>query len=157
MTIAYAPNCSLLVNNTGGNVQSLPDVRVGGKLRTWTERIALLGQAPSVQTMVARLPYGTVPISLSISVDTSLSNATIAVGDINNASRFSAAGTYTSTNGSTNAINVATKGIPLTTCYANDSTSSNTNFEDVLLTIGTSSLPATGTMVIITEYVDYGA
>lgn len=156
MTVAFAPNCSLLVNNAGGQVQSLPDVRVGGKERTWTERIALTGQAPSVQTMVSRLPYGTVPLSFDISVDTSLSGSTIAVGDLNNASRFSAAGTYTSTNATSNAINVATKGVPLTTAYDYLGVS-NTNYEDVLLTIGTSSLPATGTMVVVTKYIDYGA
>ena len=155
MTIAFAANCSLLVNNTGGNVQSLPDERVGGKERTWTERIALTGQAPAVQTMVARLPYGSVPLSFDISVSTSLSGTSLAIGDLNNASRFSAAGTYTSTDATTNAINVATKGVPLTTVY--DYLGATTKgYEDVLLTTSVSSLPATGTMVVVTKYLDYG-
>ncbi len=156
MTIAFAPNCSLLVNNTGGNVQSLPDMRVGGKERVWIERIALTGQAPSVQTMIARIPIGSVPLSIDISIDTSLSASTVAAGDLNNASRFSAAGTYTSTNATTNIINVATKGVPLTTVY--DYLGATTkNYEDILLTTAVSSLPATGTMVIVTKYIDYGA
>lgn len=156
MAVVFAPNCSLLVGNTGGNVQTLPDVRVGGKERTWTERIALTGQAPVTQTMVARLPFGTVPLAIEFSTDTSLSAASIAFGDANNASRFSAAGTYTGTNDTTNKINVATKGVPLTTAYDYLGVS-NTNYEDILLTISGSSLPATGTMVVVTKYVDYGA
>ena len=156
MTIAYAPNCSLLVNNASGAVQSLPDVRVGGKERVWIERIALGGQATTVQTMIARLPYGAVPLSFDLSTDTSLGSSTVAIGDINNASRFSAAGTYTSLNATTNAINVATKGIPLTTVYDNAGVTTN-NYEDVLITLGVSSLPSTGTLVVVTKYIDYGA
>jgi len=156
MTIAFAPNCSLLVSNTAGNVQTLPDVRVGGKERVWVEKILLTGQAPSVQTMIARLPFGSVPLSFDISIDTSLSGSTLAIGDLNNASRFSAAGTYTSTNATTNAINVATKGLPLTTVY--DYLGATTKgYEDVLITTAVSSLPATGTMIVVTKYIDYGA
>jgi hypothetical protein len=156
MTVAFAPNCSLLVNNTGGNVQSLPDMRVGGKERVWIERIALAGQAPSTQTMVARIPIGSVPLSIDISTDTSLSASTVAFGDLNNASRFSAAGTYTGTNSTINAINMATKGVPLTTVY--DYLGATTKpYEDILITTAVSSLPATGTMLVVTKYVDYGA
>jgi len=155
MAVTYAPNCSLLVNNTAGVVQSLPDERVGGHERVWVEAIAMAGTAIADQIMVARLPYGSVPLSVDISTSVSLGVSTIAIGDKINASRFSAAGTYTSTNATTNAINVATKGIPLTTCYDYAGTSS-TAYEDILITVGVSSLVSTGTLVVVTKYIDYG-
>jgi len=156
MATTFAPNCSLLVNNTGGNVQSLPTMVVGGKERTWTERITLASQAVDDQIMIARLPYGAVPLSFDVSTDTSLSASTIAVGDLINASRFAAAGTLTGTNASTNLINVATKGVNLTTCYDYLGVS-NTNYEDVLVTVAVSDLPSSGTLVFVTKYIDYGA
>ena len=156
MALTYGSNCSLLVNNTGGVVQSLPDVRVGGKERTWTERIGLAGQAIGDQVMFARLPYGTVPIDVVMNTDTSLGSSQVALGDKNNVSRFAAAGAFTTTNTPTPKINATTAGVPLTTAYDNAGTS-NTNYEDLLLTVSVSSLPSTGTLVIITKYVDYGA
>lgn len=155
MAVTYAPNCSLLVNNTAGVVQTLPDERVGGHERIWTEVIALAGTAIADQIMIARLPYGSVPLVVEVSTSTSLGASTIAIGDKVNASRFSAAGTYTSTNATTNAINVATKGVPLTTCYDYAGTAS-TAYEDILITVGVSSLPSTGTLVLVTKYLDYG-
>jgi hypothetical protein len=50
---------------------------------------------------------------------------------------------------------VATKGVPLTTCYDYAGTAS-TAYEDILITVGVSSLPSTGTLVLVTKYLDYG-
>jgi hypothetical protein len=156
MATIFAPNCSLLVSNTGGNVQTLPDERVGGKTRNWIEVIALAGSAIADQIMVARLPYGSVPLEIKLNTSTSLVASTIAIGDKNNVSRFSAAGVFTTTNTPTPKLNATTAGVPLTTAYDYLGVS-NTNYEDILLTIGISSLPSTGTLVVITEYTDYGA
>lgn len=156
MATIFAPNCSLLVSNTGGNVQTLPDVRVGGKTRNWVEVIALGGSAIADQIMIARLPYGTVPIAIDFNASASLGSSTVAIGDKNNVSRFSAAGAFTATNTTTPKINNATYGVPLTTCYDYAGVSS-TAYEDILLTIGVSSLPSAGTLTVITKYIDYGA
>lgn len=156
MTMTFAPNCSLLVTNSGGLVQSLPDERVGGKSRTWVERIALAGQNAADQIMVARLPYGSVPLNMEISVSATLGASTIAIGNIDNHSKYSAGGTYTSANVTTDAINNATKGVPITSAWKYDDTVS-TAFEDVLLTIGVSSLPSSGTLTIVTKYLDYSS
>ncbi len=155
MATTFAPNCSLLVNNTGGAVQSLPTMVVGGKERTWTERITLASQPAANHIMIARLPYGSVPLAIEVSTDTSLSSSTLAVGDLNNFSRFSAAGTLTGTNASANLINVATKGVNLTTAYDYLGVAS-TAYEDILVTIGVSDLPSSGTLVFVTRYLDYG-
>ena len=156
MAMTFAPEVSKLINNAGGLVQTLPDERVGGKTRNWVERIALAGQAIADQIMVARLPYGAVPLAFEISVSATLGASTVAIGNIDNHSKYSAGGTYTSANGTTNAINVATKGLPITSAWKYDDTVS-TAFEDVLLTIGVSSLPSAGTLVVVTKYLDHSS
>ena len=55
-----AVHSNLLVNNAGGNVQSLPDVAVGGEVRVFIEKIALASQAFGNSLMV-RLPIGVEP------------------------------------------------------------------------------------------------
>lgn len=158
MATTYAPNVSNLINNTAGAVQTLPDERVGGVQRTWVEKVTMAGAAVADQIVVARLPYGAVPLSMRITVDTSAgTGTTIAVGDKNNVSRFATAGTLTSTNTPTDFIkNGSAIGVPLTTCYDYAGTS-NTNYEDIMLTIGVSSLTASGTMTIVTSYLDYSS
>lgn len=156
MATTFAPNCSLLVSNAGGLVQSLPDERVGGKERVWIEKITLAGQAPADPIMIARLPYGSVPTDFLLATDTSLSGSTVAIGDKINVSRFAVAGTLTSTAGFASKLLPATGGIPLTTAYDYAGVAS-TKYEDVLLTIGTSSLPVGGTLTVLTKYIDYGS
>ena len=158
MALTYAPNCSNLVNNTAGAVQTLPDFRVGGKKRIWVEKVTMAGAAVNDQVMVARLPYGSVPLSISVTTDTSAGTSTVlCFGDKNNISRFSSAGTLTSTNTPTEFCkNGAAIGVPLTTAYDNAGTS-NTNYEDILMTITVSSLTSSGTLTIVTQYSDYGA
>lgn len=156
MALTYAPNCSLLVNNTAGNVQSLPTVAVGGKERTFTEKIAITQLAIADQIMVARIPYGSIPLEINVNSSISLSNAQISFGDKNNTSRFAAAGTFTSTATPTPKMDATVGGVPLTTCYDNAGVSS-TQYEDILMTIGVSSIAAGGTLMIVTRYIDYGA
>lgn len=157
MATTYAPMCSLLVSNAGGLTQSLPDVRAGGKERVWIEKIALAGQNTADQIMVARLPYGSVPTDLLVATDTSLGAApTIAFGDKINVSRFAVAGVLTATTGWASRLLPATAGIPLTTAYDYAGVASQ-KYEDVLLTIGVSSLASTGTMTVLTKYIDYGS
>lgn len=156
MATVYAPNFSLLVSNTAGNVQQLPDERVGGKVRIWMDRVTMNGNAIGEQIAVARLPYGAVPLDLFYSADTSVGVSTIAAGDKNNISRFATAGTYTVTTIQTTKLLPTALGVPLTTAYDYAGVS-NTNYEDVLLTVGVSSLPSAGTLTVVIEYLDYGS
>lgn len=162
MATFFAPNFSLLVGNTAGNVQSLPDERVGGKTRVWVEKVTLNGQAPGDFIAVARLPVGSVPIDIEFVASASLGAAsTVAIGDKNNVSRFCAAGTFTTTDTKTSKINAAGAGVPITTAYQYDGTLATATgpvaYEDILLTLGVSSLPVGGTLTVITTYLDYGA
>ncbi len=158
MATTFAPNCSVLVNNTAGAVQTLPDERVGGKERIWVEKYTMAGNAIADQIMVARLPYGAVPLNIVLTASISAGTSTIlAVGDKNNISRFSGSGTLTSSDTPTEFLkNAAAVGVPLTTAYDYAGTS-NTNYEDILITIGTSSLTSSGTLTIVTKYIDYSS
>ena len=158
MATLVTPNISKLVNNTAGAVQSLPDESFGGKGRRQVERYAMAGAAIGDQIHCARLPFGSIPLSIVLTVSVSAgTGTTISVGDKNNTSRFAAAGTLTSTDTPTEFHkNAATRGLALTTCYDYAGVS-NTNYEDILLTIGTSSLSATGTLVIETHYLEYNS
>lgn len=156
MAVLFAPNCTLLVGNTGGAVQTLPDVRVGGKLRVFTEVVTLASQVFTNSIMIARIPYGSELYAINVSVSATLATSTLSFGDANSATRYGAATTYTTANTKTDALNVAGRGIPITTCYDNTGVAS-TAYTDLLATIGVANLPASGTLVIVTEYIDYGA
>lgn len=162
MATYYAPQVSLLIGNTGGNVQTLPpDQLVGGKTRVWIERFAMNGAVLGDQIVVARLPVGSAPVDIVLVTTTTLGAATnISLGDKNNTSRFSASGAFTTTDTPTSKLNAASAGVPLTTGYQYDGTASTSTgpvaYEDILLTILGSSLPLTGTLVVMTYYQDYG-
>ncbi len=156
MATTFAPNVSLLVNNTAGAVQQLPDERVGGKTRNWVERITLAGAAIGDFIVVARIPYGSVPLDILVATDTSLGSSTVAIGDKINVSRFATAGTLTGTTALASKILPTAVGVALTTAYDYLGVAS-TQYEDVLLCVGVSSLPSSGTLTVITKYLDYGS
>lgn len=156
MTVRFAPNCALLVGNAGGAVQQLPDVRVGGKIRAFIERITLASQVIGDSIMIARIPYGADLLEVLLSTDTSLGSSTLSLGDANSSARYSALTAYTTLNSDSNILNVAGKGIPITTAYDNTGVASLA-YTDLLLTIAAANLPASGNLVMITEYVDYGS
>lgn len=158
MATTFAPNCSLLVANAGGNVQNLPDMRASGKEREWVEKIPLGGASQVIadQVMVARLPFGAVPLVIELNSSVSLGVVTISFGDKNNTSRFVAAGTFTAVDTPSPKMGAIVAGVPLTTCYDYAGTS-NTKYEDILMTIGTSSISAVGTLMICTKYLDYSS
>jgi hypothetical protein len=109
------------------------------------------------QLAIARIPYGSVPIAIIHETDTSLSSSAICYGDMNNVSRFAAAGTFTSTNTPTTVgPNVATCYVPLTTCYDYTGTAS-TLYEDVIVTTSISNLPASGTITFRCEWLEYNS
>lgn len=159
MAVVFATNFGLLVNNASGSVQVLPDERVGGKSRNFIERVAMSSQPSTSAIAIARIPYGSAIMAIQAVTDTSLGSAgcTLSLGDGNSATRFSAAASLQTTNTPQFlGPNGATCGVPLTTAYTYDGTAS-TQWEDVLATIGGASLPSSGTITFITEYIDYGS
>jgi hypothetical protein len=157
MAIAIQPgtNMALILGNTGGNVQQLPNQLVGAKQHSWTERITLATQASGVNIPVARLPFGTAMLDLVLTASVSLGTSTVAVGDMNNNARFKAAAVFTTVDVPTSTLNTASVGLPLTTCYDVNGTSNQT-YEDVVMTVGAAALPGAGTLCVTIYYQDYG-
>ena len=56
--IQTGTNMAMVLANTGGGLQTLPNQMVGAKQHSWTERFTLAGQASGVNIPVARIPYG---------------------------------------------------------------------------------------------------
>lgn len=156
MAVLFAPNCTLLTGNAGGAVQSLPNMQVGGKVRVFTEVITLAGQVFTNSIMFARIPYGSIIRGIWLSISATLGTSTLAIGDANSSTRYSAAATYTTVNTPADILLATQRGTLITTAFDNGGAAS-TVYTDLLATIGVANLPGAGTMVFQTEYIDYGA
>ena len=97
MAIVFATGSfmAMVAGNVGGNLQQLPDQRVGAKPHLWTERITLAAQASGANIPIARVPYGSALIDILVTGSVSLGSSTVAFGDMNNTVRFSAAAVNT--------------------------------------------------------------
>jgi hypothetical protein len=155
IAIQAGTNMAMILANSGGNLQTLPNQMVGAKPHIWTERITLGAQASGVNIPIARLPFGSIPIGIVLTGSVSLGTSTVAIGDMNAVARFKAAAVFTAVDTPTNVLNSATAGVPLTTCYTYLNVASNA-YEDVILTVGAAALPASGTLVVSILYQDYG-
>lgn len=121
--------------------QTVPDPGfVDGTLRVFNEEITLAGQPTTDVVEVARLPKGAVPLYGVLLADTSLGTATVAVGVSGDTGKYRAAGTFTATDTPTHFGVAANMGKALTAA------------ETVLLTIGTASLPGSGTLRLMFVY-----
>jgi hypothetical protein len=151
-----------LTGNTGGAVQSLPAVTAGGgRKRVFIANVGLAAQASGSTIAVARIPVYAALLGIRVVTDTSLGSATISFGDANSATLYSAALTLTSVATPTEIGNAATIGAPITVGY--DAISGNAVtykmpgeggalYEDIIITVGTAALPASGNLVVIFEY-----
>lgn len=164
----FADNMSTLTGNLGGAVQTLPRVNlVTGKIRVFFSRLVLASQTYAAANAigVARIPLGCSLSSITLNTDTSLSTSTLSFGDAGSgdAAIYGAAATLTATNTPT-AVNipVATWGVSidsgfdcvsgLATGYATGG-NGGANYQDIIATIGTANLPASGNLVFRVEYV----
>jgi hypothetical protein len=154
-----------LVGSTAGAVESLPGVNLtGGRQRTWIDTLTLNSQASGTVFGVARLPLFATLLCIEVLTSISLGTATIAFGDANAAAAYAAAGTLTAVNTVTRLATSGTKGVPITAGY--DSVTGNlvsagmpqlvgeggAMYEDIEMTTAVASLPASGTLVVMIEY-----
>ena len=157
MTVAtaYSTEMAIVTGNVGGVAQALPTVSlVGGRKRAFVATIALASQASGSIFAVARLPAGAIITEISVITDTSLGSATIAFGDTNSSALYGAAQTLTATQTPTRIGLAATTGVAITTNLYDSTTGLlGKSYEDVVMTVATAALPASGTLKVITEYV----
>lgn len=151
----FSTQMAALTGNTGGAVQSLPGVNVaGGRLRIFVANLALASQASGSVIGVARLPLLAVISGITYITDTSLSTATIKLGDAGNGNSaiYAAAQTLTGTNTPTKVGLAATLGVPIAAGFDCVSGLAAASYEDVILTVGVAALPSSGNLTIIFEY-----
>lgn len=142
-----------LTGNSGGGVQVLPpSYLVYGKRRTLTALITLAAQVAGTVIAVARLPLPSVITDITLLTDTSLGSSTIALGDANSANFLSAAATFTATDTPTWKGKAAVLGQEL--ALATDYLGNIGKYEDLILTIATAALPASGNFTVMTFYTD---
>jgi hypothetical protein len=155
LSIIAGTNMAMVLANTGGNVQQLPNQLVGAKQHLWTERITLAAQASGVNIPIARIPYGSALMDIVVNGSVSLGTSTLAFGDMNNTARFAAAATNTTVDAAGHKLNAASDGLALTTCYDVNAVL-NTSYEDIVMTVAAAALPGAGTLVVTVYYQDYG-
>lgn len=109
----------------------------GARFRRYRASIALAAQASGDTVVLANIPAGYCFAFGVITTDTSLSTATVSVGNAGSAAKYKAAAVFTATDtptlfGKASAVS----GVPATAG------------EQVLLTVGTAALPGSGTLVV---------
>lgn len=160
---AWSDTMLQLVGNTGGAVQALPNSNVvGGKCRKFISRITLASQASGLVIGVARIPLPASIVSIMLHTSVSLGSTTIALGNAanGNSAIYLAAQTFTVLTPTFVGL-VATMGIPITTGIDGISGLPVTPYapgqggavyEDINLTTGAATAPASGTLCITFEY-----
>lgn len=160
---AWSDTMLQLTGNSGGAVQALPNSNVvGGRCRKFISRITLASQVSGTVIGVARIPLPASLVSIMLLASVSLGSTTIALGNAadTKGAIYLAARTLTVTTPVFEGL-VATMGIPLTTgidgvsglpvtAYAPGQ--GGANYEDINLTTGAATAPASGTLCLMFEY-----
>lgn len=167
----FAPAATTWAVNRGGQVQSLQPVwQAGARQRTFGGVLTLASQASGTVLGLCRLPLFGAIVGITVINSVSLSTATLAIGDANSSNVYMAASTFTNVDTPTRVGKTVAQFSQLTqgydantgaaTNYSSGQTASPPNpngdgslYEDVLVTTGTASLPASGTLVILVDYV----
>lgn len=110
---------------------------VGARLRRYRGTVVLNTQTTSDTIVVAVVPSGEDFAYGVITSDTSLGSSTIAIGNSSSTGKYRAAATFTATNTPTFFGNAAQVLAPASTAE-----------EQIIITIATASLPASGNLVI---------
>jgi hypothetical protein len=156
MTVAssFFPVMTQLTGNAGGGVEALPSVTAnGGRERVAGGTLTLAAQASGSVIGVARLPLGAIISGLTVVTDTSLGSATIALGDTNSGALYAAAMTLTTTNTPTRIGNAVAHMAPIVTGYDCTTGLKSLSYEDITLTTAGATLPASGNLTVVIEYV----
>lgn len=154
---AFTPVMTQLTGNTGGALQALPNVTLnGGRQRTSVGVLTLASQASGTTIGMVRIPVspgGTVLVGMTLVTDTSLGSATISLGNSNTAAQYMAAQTFTSTNTPTRVGKAVVHGVGITSGYDCVTGLASAVYEDIVLVTATASLPSSGTLALLVEYV----
>lgn len=159
----FGASMTKLTGNTGGAVQSLIESYINGKERVFIETFTLGSQVSGTVIAVARIPVPFTFLGISLCTDTSLGSSTIAFGNAasGNSAKYAAAATFTTTNTPTGVGLLAVYGVPvlsgidcltgLPTTYGNAGNGGG-GYEDITMTVGTATLPSSGTLRVLTRY-----
>ncbi len=141
MAVLYAANATSAFN-TNPPTKNGPEVG-GGKLRVLTDTVTYATQTTS-DTIVLfgkRIPVGATVVAGYLTTSVTTSTATIAIGITGSTTKYKAAGAVTTTD------------VPQWFGTAAGGLSQTTTEEQVFITIGTASLPASGTLDVVLFYV----
>lgn len=137
MATTYSNEAQLALNTVPARKVSV--ARWQGELRRYSATITLAAQASADDIVLFRVPKGSVFAYGVVNTSVSTATATLAIGVSGSTAKYKAAAAQTTPNAptlfGTNAEVARVDGIA-------------TDFEDVLLTIGTAALPASGTLVV---------
>lgn len=140
MAQTAGPNMTII---TAANpTQQAEAQAITGRVRCFTEIVTYTTNASGDTILVGQIPAGATFEGLAITTDTSTSSGTLAFGDGTTAGKFAAAAALTATNTPTLRGTAATLGVIIN---ANAPT-------NIVITVGTASLPASGTLVVQTYY-----
>lgn len=133
---------TLVVNLADGSV-------VGGRMRRFRAVLTLASQAAGTVDLGLRIPPGHVFAYGVLNTDTSLSTSTIAIGISGATTKYKAAATFTATNTPTLfGANAAVAETDHTSSEVGSSPLGTGTNEDIILTVATAALPASGTLVV---------
>jgi hypothetical protein len=136
MAKLYGTNTSPRGQSPAGQVDGSQQ---GGHVRVYREKIALAGQTTSDQIVVAYPSKGEAFLYGELTSDTSLATSTVAVGVAGTTGKYRAAATFTV------ATFVPTRFGAPSAITAFDKLTTD---EEVFVTIGTASLPGSGTLFV---------
>lgn len=137
MAVFYAAEAAGYLNTVP---PSLPDGAVhGGRMRVYRATITLATQTTSDTIVLARLHRGQRVCYGILTSSVSLGTSTIAIGITGTTGKYRAAATFT-------AVDTPTLFGPAASVA--DDAPITADFEDVFITIGVASLPASGTLVV---------
>jgi hypothetical protein len=118
-------------------VKPAANVGVGGRLRRYTATIPLTSQASGDTIIVGQLPSGADFAFGMITATVSLGTATISIGTAAAPAAYKAAATFTTTDTPT-----------LFGTTAQVQAAAYTSEQQIIVTVGAASLPASGTLII---------
>lgn len=122
------------------NAETNPDPGfVDGSVRVFNEEVTLATQTTADTIEVARLPKGAIPLYGVVSTSVTLGTATIAIGITGTTGKYRAAATLTAVTPEVFGVNAGIGEVLSAE-------------ETVFITIGTASLPASGTLRVMMVY-----
>lgn len=169
LATAYFTPMASVVANLGGAVQSLPGTyQLGGRQRTAGGVLTLASQGSGTTFGLCRIPLFCTILGITVVNSVSLGSATLALGDANNTSLYMAAATFTGVDTPTRVgktvqtLAQLTQGYDCTTgnptnyssgqSAAPQSSGFGALYEDITVTTAAASLPASGTLCILVDY-----